>query len=145
MFPFLTTEAALDANAPLEDEDEANAGPVDEEEETQAVMAALATWRPKPLITQPTFMPIKRQYQLARLREQLDMATNGGRTNIFAVAGANPTAAALKMPDQGLGLLDSEDAPGEPDLAGFAPPSRTGSTPAAALAAQRRLSVASRG
>ncbi|KAL3291943.1 peroxisomal adenine nucleotide transporter 1 [Colletotrichum asianum] len=78
-------KAALDANAPLEDEDEANAGPVDSDEETAAVMSALAHWNPQPVVPQPVLNPIKRQYQLARLHEQLQMATNGGRTNIFKV------------------------------------------------------------
>lgn len=128
----------------MEDEDEANAGPIDEDEETQAVMSALANWRPKPLVPQPIFVPIKRQYQLARLKEQLDMATNGGRTNIFAVqpvktAAANTTEAALA-------LVDGEDAPGEPDSAvtAFAPPSRSASI-SSAVAPPRRPSVASRG
>ncbi|EQK99276.1 hypothetical protein G6O67_003923 [Ophiocordyceps sinensis] len=80
-------KAALDANAPVEDEDEVNNGPVDSDEETGAVMGALAHWNPQPLLPQPIFAPIKRQYQLARLHEQLQMATNGGRTNIFQVVG----------------------------------------------------------
>jgi SAGA-associated factor 73 len=129
----------------LEDEDEANAGPIDEDEETQAVMSALASWRPKPLIPQPIFVPIKRQYQLARLKEQLDMATNGGRTNIFAVQPVKATATTIS--ENTLALIDGEDAPGEPDSAvgGFAPPSRSASISASSVAPQRRPSVASRG
>lgn len=138
---------ALDANAPLEDEDEANAGQVDEDEETQAVMSALANWRPKPLVPQPIFVPIKRQYQLARLKEQLGMATNGGRTNIFAVQSVNPTTINA-IPESTLALIDGEDAPGEPDsavVAAFPPPSRSASISASSAARQRRPSVASRG
>ncbi|KAH8669316.1 SCA7, zinc-binding domain-containing protein [Ilyonectria robusta] len=71
---------------PIEDEDDANNGPVDSDEETAAVIGALAEWNPQPLIPQPLFTPIKRQYQLARLHEQLQMATDGGRTNIFRVS-----------------------------------------------------------
>ncbi|KAM5353183.1 hypothetical protein ACJZ2D_016922 [Fusarium nematophilum] len=56
-------KAALDANALIEDEDDANNGPVDSDEETAAVMVALAQWNPQPLIPQPLFTPIKRQYQ----------------------------------------------------------------------------------
>lgn len=97
----------------MEDEDEANAGPVDSDEETGAVMAALSSWKPRPLIPQPVFAPIRRQYQMARLQEQLSMATNGGRTNIFAVVGYG----AQKLPDGHPGLLaDGEDAPGEDDV-----------------------------
>ncbi|KAH6983945.1 SCA7, zinc-binding domain-containing protein [Ilyonectria destructans] len=84
-------KAALDANAPIEDEDDANNGPVDSDEETAAVIGALTQWNPQPLIPQPLFTPIKRQYQLARLHEQLQMATDGGRTNIFRVSGYGGT------------------------------------------------------
>ncbi|KAF1733457.1 hypothetical protein CRV24_007358 [Beauveria bassiana] len=101
-------QAALDANAPVPDEDEDNQGPVDSDEETGAVMAALSTWKPKPLVPQPIFAPIKRQYQLARLHEQLQMATNGGRTNIFQVIGYG----AQRLPEGHPGLEDG-DAEGE--------------------------------
>lgn len=129
-------EAALDANAPIEDEDDANNGPVDSDEETSAVMGALATWKPQPVIPQPTFAPIKRQYQLARLHEQLQMATNGGRTNIFAVSGFG----AQKLPEGHPGLQESEDAPGELDLGvvGF------GARTTATFTPQRQASVSSR-
>ncbi|KAM6513435.1 SAGA complex subunit Sgf73 [Fusarium falciforme] len=118
-------KAALDANAPIEDEDNATDGPVDSDEETAAVMGALAQWNPQPLIPQPLFTPIKRQYQLARLHEQLQMATDGGRTNIFRVSGYG----AQKLPKGHPGLLDSEDAPGERDLGvvGFGGPGRSSS------------------
>jgi SAGA-associated factor 73 len=135
-------EAALDANAPLEDEDEANAGPVDSDEETAAVMGALAHWNPQPLIPQPVLNPIKRQYQLARLHEQLQMATNGGRTNIFQVVGYGHQ----RLPDGHPGLLgDFEDAPGEPDsgVLGFAPGRRSSSF-GVQPPPQRRLSVTTR-
>ncbi|KXX73905.1 SAGA-associated factor 73 [Madurella mycetomatis] len=106
-------KAAIDANAPLEDEDDANAGAVDSDEETAAVMSALATWNPQPVVPQPVFAPIKRQYQLARLHEQLQTATNGGRVNIFKVVGYG----AQRLPDGHPGLYDYEDAPGELDTA----------------------------
>lgn len=122
-----STEAALDANAPLEDEDDANAGPVDSDEETAAVMSALSRWNPQPVVPQPVFNPIKKNYQLARLHEQLQMATNGGRTNIFRVVGFG----AQKLPDgHPATLADGEDAPGEPDPAGIdlAAPTRRSSS-----------------
>lgn len=129
-------EAALDANAPVEDEDDANNGPVDSDEETSAVMGALATWKPQPVMAQPTFAPIKRQYQLARLHEQLQMATNGGRTNIFAVSGFG----AQKLPEGHPGLQENEDAPGELDIGvvGF------GARTTATFTPQRQASVSSR-
>ncbi|KAL8303599.1 hypothetical protein RB597_004957 [Gaeumannomyces tritici] len=119
-------KAALDANAPLEDEDEANAGPVDSDEETALVMTALSRWKPQPVVPQPVFTPIKRQYQLSRLHEQLQMATNGGRLNIFKVAGFG----AQRLPDGHPGLMaDNEDAPGEPDHGmGMGPASRRSSS-----------------
>ncbi|KAF5138512.1 hypothetical protein E5D57_002298 [Metarhizium anisopliae] len=135
-------EAALDANAPVEDEDDANNGPVDSDEETGAVMSALSHWHPQPLIPQPVFTPIKRQYQLSRLHEQLQLATNGGRTNIFHVVGYG----AQKLPEGHPGLVEGEDAPGEPDIGalGF-PASARSSNFGAATVSQRRSSVTSRG
>lgn len=128
-------KAALDANAPVEDEDETNAGPIDSDEETAAVMSALARWKPQPLIPQPVFAPIKRQYQLARLHEQLAMATSGGRTNIFAVSGYKAEA---------YGDAPGEDAPGEPDVSFPGGPMRAGSFNMGAPPS-RRASVTSRG
>jgi SAGA-associated factor 73 len=131
-------KAALNANAPVEDEDEVNTGPIDLDEETAAVMGALAHWNPQPLLPQPMFTPIRRQYQLARLHEQLQMATNGGRTNIFQVVGFG----VQRLPEGHPGLLaDGEDAPGEPDMGGFARQSSfgVGGPPS------RRASVTSRG
>lgn len=134
-------KAALDANAPLEDDDDANNGPVDSDEETGAVMSALAHWNPQPLIPQPVFTPIRRQYQLARLHEQLQMATNAGRTNIFKVTGFG----AQRMPGSQSALLENEDAPGE-DLETISIP---GSARQASFGMpappQRQASVASRG
>jgi SAGA-associated factor 73 len=131
----------LDANAPLEDDDDANNGPVDSDEETGAVMNALAHWNPQPLIPQPVFAPIRRQYQLARLHEQLQMATNGGRTNIFKVSGFG----AQRMPGNQSALVENEDAPGE-DLDTISIP---GSARQASFGMpappQRQASVASRG
>ncbi|KAH8652924.1 SCA7, zinc-binding domain-containing protein [Ilyonectria robusta] len=135
-------KAALDANAPIEDEDDATNGPVDSDEETAAVMGALAQWNPQPLIPQPLFILIKRQYQLARLHEQLQMATDGGRTNIFRVSGYG----AQKLPEGHPGLLDSEDAPGERDLGvvGFGGSGRSSSFGLLGPS-QRQPSVTSRG
>ncbi|KAL2122975.1 hypothetical protein VTJ04DRAFT_3430 [Mycothermus thermophilus] len=137
-------KAAIDANAPLEDEDDANQAAVDSDEETAAVMNALARWNPQPVIPQPVFVPTKRQYQLARLHEQLQAATNGGRVNIFKVVGYG----AQKLPEGHPGLLDNEDAPGEPDI--MAPdfssrrPSATTFAMGGGVPAQRPPSVSGR-
>jgi SAGA-associated factor 73 len=153
------TEAAIDANAPLEDEDDANAGPIDSDEETAAVMTALSRWNPRPVIDQPILMPIRRAYQLARLREQLDNATNCGTVNIFKVVSKNGEPLRdVNGTILGNGL-DGEDAPGEPDFGagsssmtmggGAGGPSRKSSSastiqPSSAVSqAQRKASVVS--
>lgn len=112
-------KAALDATAPLEDAEEEDNGPVDSDEETAAVMSALSNWRPQPVVPQPVFQPIRRQYNLARLHEQLHMATNGGRTNIFAVQGfgAQRLPEFVPQPPPPMMMpMDTEDAPGEMDF-----------------------------
>ncbi len=134
-------KAAIDANAPLEDEDEANQAAVDSDEETAAVMAALAKWNPQPVVPQPVFAPTKRQYQLARLHEQLQTATNGGRVNIFKVSGYG----AQRLPEGHPGLYEYDDAPGEPDAALMGGDfSRRSSTFSLAGPPQRRPSVSGR-
>ena len=134
-------EAAIDANAPVEDEDEQNGAAVDSDEEAATVMGALARWNPQPVVPQPVFAPIKRQYQLSRLHEQLQAATNGGRVNIFGVVGYG----AQRLPEGHPGLLDSEDAPGEPDPAVMGPFSRRSSSYSVSGAPpQRQPSVTSR-
>ncbi|CAK7203498.1 SAGA complex subunit Sgf73 [Sporothrix eucalyptigena] len=105
-------KAAIDASATVEEEEDPNSGNIDSDEETATVMNAMANWRPRPVVQQPSFAPIKRQYQLARLFEQLNTATNGGRVNIFAVRGYG----AQRLPDDHPSLADSEDALGEPDV-----------------------------
>ncbi|KAK0646256.1 SCA7, zinc-binding domain-containing protein [Cercophora newfieldiana] len=117
-------KAAIDANAPLEEEDDINAGNVDSDEETAAVMGALAHWNPQPVVPQPVFQPIKRQYSLARLHEQLQNATNGGRINIFKVEGLG----AQRIPENHGMLFDNDDAMGEPDPAAMGPFRRSSST-----------------
>lgn len=130
----------MDANAPVEEDDD-NAAPVDSDEETAAVMSALARWNPQPVMPQPIFTPIKRTYQLARLHEQLQTATNGGRSNIFKVVGYG----AQKLPDGHIDTnVDMEDAPGEPDISMMSAVSAK-RTPSFSMSnASRRPSVASR-
>lgn len=106
-------KAALDANAPLEDEEAAN-GPVDSDEELTAVMHGLSNWAPQPVVPQLVQMPIEREYQKKRLYEQLHHATNGFTVNICKVVGYG----AQKLPPGHPGLLDGEgDADGDLDNA----------------------------
>lgn len=84
---------------------------MDSDEETAAVMSALAQWNPQPVLPQPIFEPIRRTYQRERLRDQLNTATNGGRVNIFKVVGLG----VQKLPETHPDAMDL-DAPGEPDV-----------------------------
>ncbi|KIW14549.1 hypothetical protein PV08_07333 [Exophiala spinifera] len=83
-------KAAIDANAPAlldDDIDPALAGPVDSDEEKDAVMSAIARSlaNPQPLVTQP-LIPRKRLYQMVRFREQLSNAMSGNRgAGLFSV------------------------------------------------------------
>lgn len=97
-------KAAIDANAPLEEEDDINAGAVDSDEETANVMAGLQAWRPVPVVPQPVFTSIQRSYTQARIHDQMMAATNNGRINIFEVFSAP-------------NFYGAEDAPGDPDVA----------------------------
>ncbi|KIV82845.1 hypothetical protein PV11_04918 [Exophiala sideris] len=83
-------KAAIDANAPAlleEDLDPALAGPVDSDEERDAVMTAISRSlaRPQPLVTH-TLFPTKRKYQLVRMKEMLSNAMSGNRSGgLFSV------------------------------------------------------------
>ncbi|RMZ90733.1 hypothetical protein DV736_g2030, partial [Chaetothyriales sp. CBS 134916] len=81
-------KAAIDASAavPDEDLDAALAGPVDSDEERDAVMSSVARSlaRPQPLV-QHTIFPTRRKYQLVRMKEMLSNAISGNRSgNLFA-------------------------------------------------------------
>ncbi|KAL1852450.1 hypothetical protein VTK73DRAFT_9221 [Phialemonium thermophilum] len=143
-------KAAMVANAPLEDDDDLNGAAIDSDEETAAVMSALARWNPQPVVPQPVFAPIKRQYQLARLHEQLQMATNGGRVNIFKVVGFGaqrlpdgpPSGHLQQQQDENPLFSDDalEDAPGEPDPAAAIPETMGAETMGAGGTFSRRSS-----
>lgn len=115
-----STEAAIDANAPLEDEEEANAGPIDSDDEKDAVMPAFLHFGTVPLVQQPILESISKKYQRERLKYELDIATQGGTRNIFAVIPKNQP-----QPDVDVEMGDAEDAPGEPDVYGIMGSRRT--------------------
>lgn len=136
-------KAALDANAPIEEDDDPNAGPVDSDEETAAVMAALAKWNPQPVVAQPVFNTIRREYQINRLQQQLAAATDSGRKNIFKVSGYGaqrlpPGHTGHRPPIPVMPVLDQEDAPGEEE---DDVPNMPGSATFAPMQAQRQVSV----
>ena len=85
-------KAALSAAAPLID-DEPPTGPVDSDEEKDAVMAAIARSRPTPL-EQHVFVPAARKYKHIRMKEMLGNAL-GVKGGLFgnarvAAPGAEP-------------------------------------------------------
>jgi hypothetical protein len=72
---------------PDEDIDAAMTGPVDSDEERDAIMTAISRSfaRPQPLVTK-TLFPTRRKYQLVRMKEMLSNAMTGNRSgNMFAV------------------------------------------------------------
>lgn len=74
---YISTEAAIDANAPLQD-DLDNNGPVDSDEEKDAVMAGITRSTPIPLATH-TLMSTKQKYKYVRIKEMLSHALGGSR------------------------------------------------------------------
>lgn len=88
-------KAALSAAAPLLD-DEPPTGPIDSDEEKDAVMAAIARSRPTPL-EQHVFVPTTRKYKHIRMKEMLGNALGvkggllGGARAELAEAGIMPT------------------------------------------------------
>ncbi len=85
-------KAALSAAAPLPD-DEPQTGPIDSDEEKDAVMAAIARSRPVPL-EQHVFVPTARKYKHIRMKEMLGSAL-GVKGGLFGgarvtVPGAEP-------------------------------------------------------
>ena len=80
------TGAAIDANAPLQDDFELANGPVDSEEERDAVMAAITRAQPQPLATKTLILP-RTKYQYVRMKEMLHNALGGSRgSGLFASA-----------------------------------------------------------
>lgn len=81
----LFVEAAIDANAPLQDDLENNGGPVDSDEEKDAIMAAIARSCPQPL-EKNIMVPTQRKYQYVRMKEMLSNALAGSQgRRLFAV------------------------------------------------------------
>ena len=70
-------KAAFDANAPNPDDDNLPTGPVDSEEEKDAVMSAIArSWGGKP-IYQPVHAPLRRKYEFNRIKGLMQSTVSG--------------------------------------------------------------------
>ena len=74
--------AAIDANAPVQDDADGN-GPIDSDEEKDAVMVGLARSRPQPLVTHP-LIPTRRKYHLVRVKEMLSQAFPPATGGLFS-------------------------------------------------------------
>ncbi|CAG8054749.1 unnamed protein product [Penicillium olsonii] len=108
-------KAAIDANAPLQ-EDIENTGPVDSDEERDSVMAAIARSAPQPLVQHP-LITTKSKYRYVRIKEQMSHAMgvrSGG--GLFSNGDSQPL-----FGNQLFGFPPAEvdassvDAPGEVD------------------------------
>ncbi|OCL13454.1 SCA7-domain-containing protein [Glonium stellatum] len=119
--------AAIDANAPLADDLEPQ-GAVDSDEERDAIMAAIAKSRPRPLATR-TFISTKSKYQYIRMKDMLHNALGGARgAGLFSTAGPGDGAARGLL---GLGVATSGDGfaaagAGPGSASGFATPLSAG-------------------
>ncbi|KAI9845237.1 MAG: hypothetical protein M1837_004992 [Sclerophora amabilis] len=71
-------KAAIDANAPLQDDFENGAGPVDSDEERDAVMAAITRSRPQPL-ERRILVPTLQKYSYLRMKDLVSSALVGNR------------------------------------------------------------------
>ena len=88
----------MDANAPLPDEADP-AGPVDSDEEKDAVMAAVARSRPRPL-AQHVHISTHRKYAHIRMKEMLAnaLAGRGGSGGLFGINAATTTVSVSAGP-----------------------------------------------
>lgn len=79
------TEAAMESQPLLPDDELAPTGPIDSDEEKDLVLAAIARARPQPLY-QATYVPLRRKYQHVRLKEMLGNALSGRGGGLFGTA-----------------------------------------------------------
>lgn len=110
-------KAAIDANAPLLDETEPG-GPIDSDEEKDAVMAAVARSWPRP-VAQHVFLPVRKKYEYVRMKEMLSQALGGAR-------GGGLFAGGVAVAGGGGGANGTEEAERRTSVAGG--PARNGSS-----------------
>ncbi|KAL6235367.1 hypothetical protein BDW75DRAFT_230332 [Aspergillus navahoensis] len=121
-------KAAIDANAPLQDDLENN-GPVDSDEEKDAVMAAISRSQPQPLVAH-TLISTKKKYQFVRIKEMLSHALGGTRGGgLFSTGDQinSPIEGNLFQPINDISMADAPDDLGKssniptPDVASKTP------------------------
>ncbi|KAL4885339.1 SCA7, zinc-binding domain-containing protein [Aspergillus karnatakaensis] len=103
-------KAAIDANAPLQDDLENN-GPVDSDEEKDSVMAAISRSQPQPLVTH-TLISTKKKYKYVRIKEMLSHALGGARGGGLFSTGdqmASPIEGNLFQSTNDLAMTDASD------------------------------------
>ncbi|KAL4778989.1 SCA7, zinc-binding domain-containing protein [Aspergillus varians] len=125
-------KAAIDANAPLQDDLENN-GPVDSDEEKDAVMAAISRSQPQPLVNH-TLISTKKKYQYVRIKEMLSHALGGARGGGLFSTGdqvSSPIEGNLFQPMNGVNITDAQDDLGGGN-ANLTTPDVTRKTPVAA-------------
>ncbi|KXG51055.1 Thiolase-like, subgroup [Penicillium griseofulvum] len=110
-------KAAIDANAPLQ-EDIENTGPIDSDEERDSVMAAIARSAPQPLVRHP-IITTKSKYRYVRIKEQMSHAMgvrNGG--GLFSNDDSQPLFGGILFSTVAADLDSSSslDANGEADV-----------------------------
>ncbi|KAK4624250.1 SAGA-associated factor 73 [Fulvia fulva] len=114
-------KAAFDANAPNPDDDNLDVGPVDSEEEKEAVMAAIQqNWGGAPLY-QPMRVPLRSKYQYNRLQGTLfghrsSHKGSGGGTFTFGPGSVGAGGGLFGSGTPGAGLFGSGTA-GHPNAA----------------------------
>lgn len=137
------TEAAIDANAPLQDDFDKDAGPVDSDEEKDAIMAAIARSRPQPL-ERHIFIDTRRKYQYVRMKEMLSNALGGSRGGGLFSTGDQVNKGFLPGADTGGGNIFASPlnpAGAEPNTQ-FGEPSRRPSLIQQAIGGQQRAALA---
>lgn len=112
--------AAIDANAPLADDFDTH-GPIDSDEEREAVMAAVHRARPQPLFTRQ-LTSTRSKYQYVRLKEMLQNALSGSQgARLFAVSAQNSDPGQRGFGNSGdnyanragsMGAFSTDDGPG---------------------------------
>lgn len=140
------TEAAIDANAPLQDDFDKDAGPVDSDEEKDAIMAAIARSRPQP-VEQHIFIDTRRKYQYVRMKEMLSNALGGSRGGGLFSIGDQVNNGLFSGGDTGQGGLFGSpvNISGAETTGQFGEPSRKPSLIQQAIGGQHRAALAGQG